>query len=269
MLNQPQPVFSYTIPYYISEIGESIEMFVSEKTYELYLASQKNYPLVIISGSLHPFGEEFGGTTTTLFDKEKAILCIGLLDLQQLSNELIDIAIATELEKIATFKQEEFLYMLYTEDTPEYVQTFIDDLQHTITSIPIAKRLEKKGYRILEREEVVMKDLAANELALKELRTNEPLKNSTGLFLLDRLLFIYQLDKKRYQIWKNQLKNYWPEVFIQLEELQQEIKKMNLSTYKGQRRAINKLIKKVGYDLYTKEVDLKEIEKWELPEAIS
>ncbi|MCT8137292.1 hypothetical protein H1D32_05755 [Anaerobacillus sp. CMMVII] len=68
---------------------------------------------MMISGTLHPISIDFGEITTTLFDKEKATIIIGTKDLIEYTYELLDIAIAQELEKILLLEKKNF-FRFYT-----------------------------------------------------------------------------------------------------------------------------------------------------------
>ena len=269
MLNQPQFIFSYTIPYYITEDGESIELFVSEKTYELYLAAQKNYPFTIVSGNLHPLGSDEGEITVTLFDKFRAIIIIGTKDIKELSNELIDIAIATELERINLFEPTSFQYSLYLENTPLHKKVFIDDIQHTLENIYISKRLIQKGYRIIERENETLNNIVQNKPLLQSFKILQPTVDLNGLFILNKLFYIFFLDKEVYKHWKKEIHPFCPQLFNELETLFKEIKKLNITTVKGRQKAFKKLTSKMGYNSYIKLIKIEHISDWELPNTIS
>ncbi|QOY33821.1 hypothetical protein AWH56_013745 [Anaerobacillus isosaccharinicus] len=259
MINQPDPVYSYTIPYYTSMEGETSELFVSEKTYEKYLEALTKEKLVIINGTLHPISQEYGEVTTTLFDIEKAIIVIGTKDHHEYTNELLDIAIAQELEKIILLEKEHFFRFLYGEDTPNTIQMFIDDLQQTLEEIHIAKRLKKEGYRISQREELLAADILENAVQWSAIRDVSPYENEHGLFLLTKLFFLSHVEETLFQQYKKQLQSHYPLLFVELEKLLKETKKLNLSTLKGREKALVKAFTKLRYLNYVKKVSIKEI----------
>ncbi|MBU8905250.1 hypothetical protein [Desertibacillus haloalkaliphilus] len=265
MLNQPQAVFSYTIPYFISNDGESIELFVSEKTYEKYLQVQSAFKMTIISGDIHPLGRDLGLVTTTLFDADQAILIIGTKDIADYSNELLDISIATELERILQFDPNRFFHYLYSDQTPEHIQMFIDDIQQTLEDIAISKRLAKAGYRIDQREEEMMESIVANADAFHYLKKEDPIENKDAQYVLMKLFFVYHFDKTLYKSYKQKLHGIYPRLFIEHEQLQKQIQKFNLSTEKGQARALDKLFQTLGYQRFVQKITVADVPKWELP----
>lgn len=265
MINQPDPVYSYTIPYYTSTEGETNELFVSEKTYEKYLEALKKEKLLIIKGTLHPISEEYGEVTTTLFDEEKALIVIGTKDHDEYTNELLDIAIAQELEKVLLLEKEHFFRFLYGENTPDTIQMFIDDLQQTLEEIHIAKRLKKEGYRISQREELLAADILENAVQWSAIRDVSPYENEHGLFLLTKLFFLSNVEETLFQHYKKQLQPHYPLLFVEIEKLLKETKKLNLSTLKGRERALIKTFTKLRYLNYVKKVSIKEIDSFYLP----
>lgn len=268
MLNQPQPVFSYTIPYYTSENGESNELFVSEPTYESFLKAQKKMPLYVISGSLHPVSEEYGQVTSTLFDKQQSIIVIGTKDIAEYTNEIMDINIAGEIERILLFEEETFIRYLYDEQTPEYIQIFIDDIQQALDDIAIGKQLIKKKYRIILREEEIMEEVVNHAQQLEKLKKIDPYKRTESLFLLNKLFCLYHLDRSLYKKYKQKLHPHCPRLFTEHEILQKAIKKVNLSTNTGRQKAAEKIFKELKYDQYIRTVTLSEIPVWKLPSFV-
>jgi hypothetical protein len=264
LINQPQPVYSFTIPYYTTPEGETDELFISEKTYEKYLQVLKIEKVFIISGTLHPISSDYGEVTATLFDEEKTIIVIGTKDLEEYTNELLDIAIAQELEKILLMNKEDFIRFLYSEDTPDTIQIFIDDMQQTLEEVHIAKRLKKEGYRITDREELLATDILTHAVEWSAIRELSPYENEHGLFLLTKLFFLSYVEEKLFQQYKTQLQRHYPLLFIELEKLLQETKKLNLSTQKGRERALVKVFTKLNHLKYVKKVAIGEIEKFDL-----
>jgi hypothetical protein len=264
MINQPEPVYSYTIPYYISHEGETDELFVSEKTYGKFLQSLETEKVLLISGTLHPISKEYGEVTTTLFDQDKATIVIGTKDYEEYTNELLDIAIAQELEKVILTDKENFSRFLYDEDTPDMTQMFIDDIQQTLEEIHIAKRLKKEGYRITAREQLLATDILANPVQWSAIRDLSPYENEHGLFLLTKLFFLAHVEEPLFQQYKKQLQPHYPLLFVELEKLLKETKKLNLSTLKGREKALVKTFTKLGYLNYVKKVSIKEIELFQL-----
>ncbi|OIJ09267.1 hypothetical protein BKP35_17175 [Anaerobacillus arseniciselenatis] len=265
MLNQPEPVFSFTIPYYISEHGETDELFVSEKTYEKYLETLKQENVIIINGNLHPISSDYGEVTTTLFDQEKAVIVIGTKDLEEYTNELLDIAIAQELEKILLIEKQKFYRFLYNEKTPETVQIFIDDFQQTVEEIHIAKRLKKDGYRITEREQLLANDIFKNAMHWSTLRNLMPYENEHALFLLTKLFYLSYIEENLFQQYKKQLQTHYPLLFIEVEKLIKETQKLNFSTMKGREKALTKVFTKLNYLKYVKKVGIEQIGKFNFP----
>ena len=265
MLNQPEPVFSFTIPYYISKNEETDELFVSEKTYEKYLEAVKKETIIIINGDLHPISNDYGDVTTTLFDKEKAIIVIGRKDLEEYTNELLDIAIAQELEKILLIEKDRFFRFLYSEDTPDTVQIFIDDMQQTLEEIHIAKRLKKDGYRISEREQLLATDILKNAVQWSAIRDLSPYENEHALFLLTKLFFLSYIEEQLCKQYKKQLQPHYPLLFIEVEKLLKESQKLNLSTMKGREKTLVKIYTKLNYIKYVKKVAIEDIPKFDLP----
>lgn len=264
MINQPEPVFSYTIPYYTSLEGETDELFISVKTYEIYLEALKSDNVIIIYGTLHPIAKDYGEVTTTLFDRNQAIIIIGTKDLEEYTNELLDIAVAQELEKVLLTNKEHFFRFLYSKDTPNTVQIFIDDLQQTLEEIHIAKRLKKIGYRITEREDLLANDILENAVQWSAIRDISPYENEHGLFLLTKLLFLAYVEEKLFQKYKNKLQPHYPRLFIEFDKLFKETRKLNLSTPKGRERALVKIFTKLGYLKYVKKIAIREVELFEL-----
>ncbi|WP_078555543.1 hypothetical protein [Bacillus alkalicellulosilyticus] len=241
MLNQPQFVYSYTIPYYINEHGESLEQFVSEKTYDLFLAAQThmNNTLFVIHGDLHPHGPQYGEVTDVLFDRDKVLLILGTKDLVEYTNEILDISIAHELVKITRFSANEFFHFTYRSSTPESIQVFVDDFQHVIKSISISKHLNKHGYRIEEREQQFFKDLIANKQSLSF--DDNVYNDERFIFIVSRLLYLKYINSDMFSSIKQQLHTTLPMLFIYVHEIDNCIKKYNLSTNKGQQKALLRL----------------------------
>lgn len=259
MINQPDPVYSYTIPYYTSLDGETNELFVSEKTYDKYLQAIKNESLFIIHGMLHPIDSEYGEVTSTLVDKDKSLLIIGTKDFEEYTNELLDIAIAQELEKIVLLEKESFFRFLYQENTPETSKIFIDDLQQTLEEIYIAKRLINQGYRIYEREQLITKDILATASKWSTIKTISPFKNEHSLFLLTKLLFLLYVEETLFSQCKKEIQPYYPLLFVELENVAKLLRKNNLSTMKGRQKALLKIFSKLGYSKFVKKVSIHEL----------
>ncbi len=264
MINQAQPVYNYTIPYYTSSNGETDELFVSEKTYENYLFAAKNEKVIIIKGPLHPISSKYGAVTSTLFDLEKTIVVIGTQDLQEYTNELLDITIAQELEKVLLIEKTQFFRFLYHQNTPENIQTFIDDIQQTLEEIQIAKRLQKTGYRIIEREEFFANEIFENAVQWRAFRNVSPYENEHTIFLVIKLFFLAYVANNLFQQYKKQLHHHYPQLFVEVEKLLHLTKKLNLSTFKGRERALVKIFTKLNYIKYIKKVTLKEIDLFQL-----
>ncbi|OIJ12464.1 hypothetical protein BKP37_13580 [Anaerobacillus alkalilacustris] len=262
MINQPEPVFSFTIPYYTSSNGETDELFVSEKTYEKYLLAVTKTKVIVIHGTQHPISSIYGEVTTTLFDNKKSIIVIGTKDLDEYTSELIDIAIAQELEKIVLMDRNEFFRFLYDEATPDPIKIFIDDFQQTVEEIHITKRLKKEGYRIHEREALLAEDILANAIHFTELRNMSPLENEHGVFLLTKLIYLHYSDRSLYQQYKIRLQPNYQRLFIEAEKLLSVIQKMNLSTAKGRERAIDKVFQYLNYKKHVKKITLNNIEEF-------
>lgn len=265
MINQPDPVYSFTIPYFTTPSGDTDELFVSEKTYEKYLMTmEKENTVIIIHGLLHPLSSEYGDVTTTLFDQKKAIVVIGTMDLKEYTNELLDIAIAQELEKILLLKKEEFFHFLYNDATPDTIQIFIDDIQQTLTEIHIAKRLKKENYRIYEREALLAKELLANAFHFDAIRSVSPYENEHALYILTKMIYLAYVDEGLFQQYKKQFKPHYPQLLVEVQLLLKTIKKLNLSTTKGRERALGKIFKTLKYEKYLKKVDINDIRAFSL-----
>ena len=268
MLNQHEAVFSYTIPYIATSDFEMDELFVSEKTYEKFLHATKKMPVHLLSGQLHPIAASYGAVTTSLFDTEKAIIIIGIDDLNEYTSELIDITVAAELEKVIQHERDDFYRYLYAETTEDYIKTFIDDAQQTIAEIPIAKRLIKQGYRINKREQLIAKDLLANSYHFKSIRHVSPLQNEQALFLLFKIVYLYFVDEPLFSQYKNELQRYYPSLILHVVTIIKLIKKINISTAKGQQRALNKIFNHYKYEPLVKKIMIDEVEVFRLPEEI-
>lgn len=264
MLNQPQFVFSYTIPYYSSVDGESIELFVSEKTYEFYLFAQKHYPLTVIHGDLHPNGPSFGEATDVLFDQEKAILIIGSKDIKEYSNEIIDISVAYHLQRILHFDNSTFVYYTYSEETPGNIQQFIDDIQQTVESIPLYKFLIKHGYRVAEREQHILQDGIKSKPLLAHWKSVHPLENEKTEFLFIKLVFTSYVCKEVFTSYKKELNSIYPRLFNEFDQFQKQIRKYNFSTKSGQQRALQRIFRYLKYDSYITPITIDDIPLWQL-----
>lgn len=264
MINQPEPVYSFTIPYYTTPSGDMDELFVSEKTYDKYLITMKKGNTIIIHGSLHPLSSDYGDVTTTLFDQKKAIVVIGAMDLKEYTNELLDIAIAQELEKVLLLNKEDFFHFLYSDATPDTVQIFIDDIQQTLTEIHIAKRLKKENYRIYEREAMLAKEILANAFHFDAIRSISPYENEHALFILTKMIYLAYVDEGLFQQYKKQLKPHYPELLVEVQQLLKTIKKLNLSTTKGRERALIKIFKTLKYEKYLRMVTINDIRVFSL-----
>lgn len=262
MINQPEPVFSFTIPYYTSNNGETDELFVSEKTYVKYLQSMEKLKMNVITGSLHPVSPAYGEVTTTLFDEEKALVIIGTKDQEEYTNELLDISIAQELEKIILYDPNEFFRFLYSSDTPELIQTFIDDIQQTLEEIPLAKRLKKAGYRIGEREQQIAKEIFVNAPRFSKVRHISPYENEQALFLLSKLIFLANVEEKLFSEYKKEVKKYYPLLFSEVDQLLNACKKINLSTAKGRERALTKIFSNLKLTSYIKKINIGDVKKF-------
>lgn len=263
MINQPEPVFSFTIPYYSSSNGETNELFISEKTYAKYLKVVKNNNVFFIHGEIHPISKDYGDVTTTLFDPQKAIIIIGKKDLEEYTTELLDLAIAQELEKVLQTNKNDFFRFLYGYETPDHTQTFIDDIQQTIEEIHIAKRLIKEGYRIHEREALLAQDILSNASQFQAIKPFSPFENEHGIFLVTKLIFLSYIDEDLYHQFKKQL--HYPRLFTELEKLLQTIKKINLSTTKGREKALMKIFDALKYTKYIKKITITDIQEFKLP----
>lgn len=269
MINQPEPVFSFTIPFYCSLEGETNELFVSEKTYEKYLnVLQKEKNVMIISGLLHPISQQYGDVTTSLFDLEKVVIIIGIKDLEEYTNELLDISIAQELEKINLLDKQNYFRFLYHENTPELAQIFIDDIQQTLEEIHISKRLIKEGYRITDREQQISLDILQNAVQWSAIKNVSPYENEHGLFLLCKLYFLSYVEKDLFQQYKKQLQRHYPLLFIEVEKLLKLTKKINLTTIKGREKALVKILNSNNYMNYTSKIHIEKIERFTLPFVI-
>ncbi|MGO4890075.1 hypothetical protein ACJ2A9_20200 [Anaerobacillus sp. MEB173] len=268
MLNQPQPVFSYTIPYYVTNYGESLELFISEKTYESFLQAQAKLPITIISGNLHPIAATYGEATSTLFDSHRAIIIAGTKDIKEYSNEIMDMAIATELERIHLFDREKFKRYLYLHQTPELIKVFIDDLQQTLEDIVIGKRLIRKSYRIIQREAEIMNDILKTPTTLPSLKKVSPYNHELGLYLLNKMFYLYHVDETNYKKYKALLQPYYGRLFVELEQLLKTTKKMKFTSPQHRQKIAEKIFKNLEYDQYVTAVHLNAIANWELPEAI-
>jgi hypothetical protein len=264
MINQPEPVFSYTIPYYTSIEGEIDELFVSEKTYEKYLQTVKRDKVILIHGLLHPISSDYGEVITTLLDNSKAIIVVGIKDLEEYTSELLDISIAQELEKILYVNKQEFFRYLYIEDTPDQIKTFIDDIQQTFEEIHIAKRLIKEGYRIHAREDLLAKELLMNAVQFSAIRTLPPYESEHAIFLLSKLIYLSYVDQELFKSYKNQLQPHYPKLFIEADHLLKLIKKINLSTASGREKALVKIFDNLSYTKYVKKITINEIEEFQL-----
>jgi hypothetical protein len=264
MINQPEPVYSFTIPYYTTPNGDTDEIFVSEKTYEKYLMTMKKENTVFIHGLLHPLSSDYGDVTTTLFDQKKAIVVIGTLDLKEYTNELLDIAIAQELEKVLLLNKDEFFHFLYSDATPDTIQIFIDDIQQTLTEIHIAKRLKKENYRIYEREALLAKELLASAFHFDAIRGVSPYENEHALYILTKMIYLAYVDDGLFQQYKKKLKPHYPALLNEVQLLLKMIKKLNLSTTKGRERALMKIFKTLKYEKYLKKIDINDIRAFSL-----
>ncbi|WP_026671676.1 hypothetical protein [Alkalihalobacterium bogoriense] len=267
MLNQPQFVFSFTIPYYSSVDGESIELFVSEKTYEFYLFAQQHYPLTVIHGDLHPHGPSYGEATDVLFDKEKALLIIGSKDIKEYSNEIIDISVAYHLQRILHFEKATFVYYTYSEQTPGNIQQFIDDIQHILESIPIYKFLIKKGYRIAEREQQILQDGLKSKHLLAHWKSIHPLENEKTEFLFSKLVFTNYVCNDVFIMYKKELNPIYPRLFSEFDQFQKQIRKYNFSTKSGQQKALQRIFRYLKYESYLTPITINDIPKWQLNNA--
>ncbi|RXI98623.1 hypothetical protein DS745_20115 [Anaerobacillus alkaliphilus] len=264
MINQPEPVYSYTIPYYTSSQGDTDEVFVSEKTYAKYLEALKKEQLFIIFGALHPISKEYGDVTTTLVDKEKTIIIIGITDLEEFTSELLDIAIAQELEKVLLMDKEQFIRFLYKEDVEDTIKIFVDDMQQTLEEIHISKRLKKEGYRISEREHLVATDIFENAVQWSSLRTVSPYENEHALFLLTKLYYLAHIDEELLRQYKNHFHKHYPRLLREAENLLHLTKKLNISTQKGREKALTKIFTKLNYLQHVRKMSINELSPFSL-----
>lgn len=264
MLEQIDAKYSYTIPYYTTKSLETSELFVSEPTYETFLSLSNKHPFIIIDGSLHPISYELGNITTTLFDEDKAIITVGTLDLEEYTNELLDITLASELEKVALFNKDSFFYYMYGNNTPELKVQFIDDFQQVLLNIHVSKRLISKGYRIHERELEFSKDYLLNAFHFKSIRSQSPYDNGEALFLVTKLIYLSYIDKEVFSIYKSALYQYYPLLFIEVEKILKMLRKMNFSTDNGREKAFLKVIKEINYLPYVKRIEINDIKKFEV-----
>lgn len=264
MLEQVDAKYSYTIPYYTSKSRETSELFISEQTYETFLSLTNQFPFMFIDGSLHPFSEKLGEITTTLFDKDKALIIVGTLDLEEYTNEILDMTLASELEKIAVFQKETFFYYIYANNTPELKSQFIDDFQQMLLNVYVTKRLITKGYRIHERELQFSKDYLQNAFHFKSIRTQSPFENREALFLVTKLVYLSYVDQDVFTKYKKALYPNYPLLFIEVEKLIKLISKINLSNDKGRQKAFSKVMKYLNYFQYVKKITLNNIEPFKI-----
>ncbi len=265
MINQPEPVYSFTIPYFTTTDGDTDELFVSEKTYEKYLRVLKKESLVIVLGTLHPISKEYGDVTTILVDKEKTIIIIGVQDLSEYTSELLDIAIAQELEKALLMDKESFTRFLYREDISDQMKTFVDDIQQTLEEIHIAKRLKKEGYRIKDREKLVASDIFENAVQWSVLRTMSPYENEHALFLLTKLLFLAHVEPELFREYKSHFQSQYPRLLREVDHLLKLIKKINISTQKGREKALIKVFTELNYLHSLKKISINSLDTLPLP----
>lgn len=264
MINQPEAVYSFTIPYFTSELGETNELFVSELTYEKYLKAQKKEKTMILFGTLHPLDKHLGEVTSTLIDSEKSIIIIGTKDFAEYTAELLDIAIAQELEKILSTNKQDFFRFLYSENTPELIQLFVDDIQQTIEEIPITKQLIKEGYRVLKRELLLANEILEKPFQYEAIKKLSPYENEHGIFLINKLLFLAYINKELFQTYKQQLFPHYPQLLREVDGLLKTIKKENLSHLKGREKALEKIFAALKMKRYLKKIKLTDIDSFQL-----
>lgn len=264
MLEQVEAKYSYTIPYYTNKFRETSEIFVSEKTYETYLTISNTQPFIVIDGSLHPISTELGEVTTTLFDPQKAIIIIGKTDLDEYTNEILDITVAAELEKVKLFNKHSFTHFIYSDKTPELMMQFIDDIQQTLQDIHISKRLISKGYRIHERENEFAKDYLLNAIHFKSIRDISPYQNKEALYLITKLIYLTYVDSDVFLTYKKQLKPNYPALFLEVDKLLKLIQKVNFSHDKGREKALIKIFKHQKLNSYVKKITIKDINEFKI-----